>query len=76
MNSTGASIAKGTGMTAAVLALGTVMQMVVWYWTGHGITDEQGDALAVLLYPFVAYVWGKVGYTTNGHGAPDATTNK
>lgn len=69
MNEQGKAIATGTGMTAAVLALGTALQMLLfWVGGGAGITDEQGDALAVLLYPFVAYAWSKVGFKVNGNG--------
>lgn len=63
MGPKGKEIAQGTGMTAAVLALGTVMQLLYFKMSGgDSITDEQGDALAVIMYPFVAWLWGLFGY--------------
>lgn len=65
MGQTSGSVASGTGMMGVTMALATVIQLFVWWKFDHAsITDEQSNALALLLYPFIHLIYAKIGYNT------------
>lgn len=69
------SVAAGTGKVAMTVALGTAIQMGLFYLGDTGITNEQSGALSILLYPFVEMAYNKLGVKLpNGDTAAPVTT--
>lgn len=63
MGQTSGSVASGTGMMGVTMALATVIQLFVYWKFDHAtITDEQSNALALLIYPFIHIMYSWIGY--------------